>query len=317
MPNLTIVIVSWNVRDLLRRCLASVAAARDQRPSTEVIVVDGASADGSADMVEAEFPWVRVLRQSENVGFSRGNNLGLAAAGGRLLLLLNPDTEIVGDALTQMVRYLEAHPGVGALGPKLLYPDGRIQSSRRRFPTVATALFESTWLQPIAPQFLLRRYYVLDRPDDAISQVDWVTGACLMVRREAYQAAGPLDEGYFMYSEEMEWQRRIQAAGWHVVYYPEAEVIHHEGKSSEQVAAERHIYFQRSKLRYFYHYHGRLAGGILRAFLLLSYAWQLVLEAGKGVLGHKRPLRRQRVAAYWQVLRSGLPPAGPRKQGAG
>jgi N-acetylglucosaminyl-diphospho-decaprenol L-rhamnosyltransferase len=316
MPNLSIVIVSWNVRDLLRQCLVSLAPTRDAL-SAEVIVVDGASADGSADMVEAEFPWVRVLRQSENVGFSRGNNLGLAAAGGRVLLLLNPDTKVVGDALALMMGYLETHPGVGALGPKLLYPDGRIQSSRRRFPTLATALFESTWLQSVAPPSLLRHYYVLDRPDDAVSQVDWVTGACLMVRREAYEASGPLDEGYFMYSEEMEWQRRIRAAGWQVVYFPEAEVIHHEGKSSEQVVAERHIYFQSSKLRYFYHYHGRLAGGFLRAFLLLSYAWQLALEAGKGALGHKRPLRRQRVVAYWQVLRSGLPPAGARKQRVG
>jgi N-acetylglucosaminyl-diphospho-decaprenol L-rhamnosyltransferase len=316
MPNLSIVIVSWNVQNLLRRCLASLASAGDEL-STEVIVVDSASADGSADMVEAEFPSVRVLRQNENVGFSRGNNLGLAEAGGRFLLLLNPDTEVVRDALARMVHYLEEHPSVGALGPKLLYPDGRIQSSRRRFPTLATAFFESTWLQPLAPRSLLRRYYVLDRPDSAISQVDWVTGACLMVRREAYEAAGPLDEGYFMYSEEMEWQRRIQAAGWQIVYYPEAQVIHHEGKSSEQVVAERHIYFQRSKLRYFYHYHGRLAGGALRAFLLLSYAWQLGLETVKGAVGHKRPLRRQRVLAYWQVLRSGLPPAGPQKRGAG
>jgi N-acetylglucosaminyl-diphospho-decaprenol L-rhamnosyltransferase len=315
MPDLSIVIVSWNVRDLLRRSLLSLAVGQEE-PLSEVIVVDGASADGSAEMVEAEFPWVRVIRRSENVGFSRGSNLGLAEASGRYLLLLNPDAEVVDDALTRMTRYLEAHPKVGALGPKLVYPDGRIQSSRRRFPTLATAFFESTWLQPIAPQSLLRHYYVLDRPDDATLEVDWVMGACLMVRREAYEAAGPLDEGYFMYSEEMEWQRRIKAAGWQVVYYPEAQVIHHEGKSSEQVAARRHIHFQCSKLRYFYHYHGRLAGGLLRAFLLLSYAWQLVLEAGKGALGHKRPLRRQRVAAYWQVLRSGLPPAGPQERRA-
>jgi len=312
MPDLSIVIVSWNVRELLRRCLLSLAGGQEELLS-EVIVVDGASADGSAEMVEGEFPWVRVIRRSENVGFSRGNNLGLAEASGRYLLLLNPDTEVLGNALTRMMGYLEAHPTVGVLGPKLLYPDGRIQSSRRRFPTLATAFFESTWLQPIAPQSLLRHYYVLDHPDNTL-EVDWVMGACLMVRRQAYEAAGPLDEGYFMYSEEMEWQRRIKAAGWQVVYYPEAEVVHHEGKSSEQVAARRHIYFQCSKLRYFYHYHGRLAGALLRAFLFLSYAWQLLLEAGKGVLGHKRPLRRQRVAAYWQVLKSGLPPAGAQGQ---
>lgn len=113
-----------------------------------------------------------------------------------------------------------------------------------------------------------------------------------------------------MYSEEMEWQRRIRDAGWKVIYYPEAQVIHHEGKSSEQVLAQRHIYFQRSKLRYFRQYHGRLAACGLRVYLLANYLWQLVVEAVKGVLGHKRPLRWQRVGAYWQVLKSGLPPAG-------
>ena len=340
MPNLSIIIVSWNVKELLRQCLVSVGAGRDalesslqadapsasgngtRRPleqegedaialAVEVIVVDSASTDGSAEMVAAEFPWARLLPQTENVGFTRGNNIGLAQAQGRYLLLLNPDAQVVGAALTQMVDYLEAHPAVGALGPQLLYPDGSIQSSRRRFPTLATGFFESTWLQPLAPRSLLRRYYVQDRPDDTTSEVDWVMGACLMVRREAYKQVGPLDEGYFMYSEEMEWQRRIKEAGWKVVYYPAAQVIHHEGKSSEQVAAQRHIYFQRSKLRYFYQYHGRMAAGVLRSFLLANYAWQLGVEAAKGIVGHKRPLRRQRVAAYWQVLKTGLPPAGP------
>ncbi len=309
MPALSIIIVSWNVKVLLRQCLASIDAGRGAL-ALEVIVVDSASSDGSAEMVAAEFPWVRLLPQPENVGFTRGNNIGLSQAAGRYLLLLNPDTEVVGDALTLMVNYLDANPAVGALGPQLQYPDGWVQSSRRRFPTLATAFFESTWLQPLAPRQVLRRYYVQDRPDDAISEVDWVMGASLLVRREAYEQAGPMDEGYFMYSEEMEWQRRIQAAGWRVVYFPQAIIIHHEGKSSEQAVAQRHIHFQRSKLRYFRQYHGRLAAGALRAFLLGSYAWELIIEGAKGLMGHKRPLRWQRVSAYWQVLRTGLPPAG-------
>ena len=309
MVNLSIVIVSWNVRDLLRHCLASLEPSRPEL-DLEVIVVDGASSDGSAEMVAAEFPWVRLLVQDDNVGFTRGNNIGLAQAQGRTLMLLNPDTQVVGAALTTMLRYLDEHPAVGVLGPQLIFPDGQVQSSRRRFPTVATAFFESTWLQPVAPRSILCTYYVQDRPDDATCEVDWVMGACLMLRREVYEQVGPLDEGYFMYSEEMEWQRRIKAAGWQVVYLPEARVIHHEGKSSEQVVAQRHIYFQRSKLRYFRQYYGRWVSGLLRTFILLSYGWQLLLEGVKGLLGHKRPLRRQRVAAYWQVLKTGLPPAG-------
>lgn len=310
MLDLSIIIVSWNVRDLLRECLVSVDAGRREL-ELEVIVVDSASSDGSTEMVANEFPWVKIVPEMENVGFSRGNNLGISQAKGRHLLLLNPDTQLKAGALSQMVDYLDSKPAIGALGPKLLFPDGSIQSSRRRFPTLATGFFESTWLQSIAPRSLLRNYYVLDRPDDAVSEVDWVMGACLLVRREACEEVGPLDEGYFMYSEEMEWQRRIKDAGWKVVYYPTARVIHHEGKSSEQVVARRHITFQRSKLRYYRQYHGPFPASVLRAFLLASYAWQLGLEAVKGLLlGHKRILRQQRVRAYWEVLKSGLPPAG-------
>ncbi|MCI0399258.1 MAG: glycosyltransferase family 2 protein [Chloroflexi bacterium] len=308
-PELSIIIVSWNVRELLRACLRSVEAGRGGL-EVEVIVVDGGSTDGSPEMVQSEFPWVRLMARPENVGFPRGNNIGLREAGGRYLLLLNPDTEIMGDALITLCRFLEENPDVGLVGPQLVNPDGTAQSSRRRFPTLATAVFESTWLQPWAPAGLLRRYYAQDLPDEATADVDWLMGACLMVRREVVEQVGLMDEAYFMYSEELDWCRRIKMAGWRVVYRPAARVLHHQGKSSDQVVTARHIYFQQAKLRYFRKYHGRAAALFLRLFLLFSYGWQLGLEAAKGVLGHKRPLRWQRVEAYWQVIRSGLRPAG-------
>lgn len=306
LPDLSIVIVSWNVREWLRRCLQSVFTRGTVPLELEVIVVDNASADGSAAMVAREFPQVRLIANAQNRGFPAANNQGIAVSSGRYVMLLNPDTEVLGAALATMVAYLDTHPQVGALGPQLLNPDGSVQSSRRRFPTFWTAVFESTWLQSWAPPGLLERYYVRDRRDDEISEVDWVTGACLVVRREALEQVDGLDEGFFMYSEELDWCRRIKAAGWKVVYFPEARVVHHEGKSSEQVVAARHIHFQTSKIRYFRKYHGALAAALLRFFLLALYGEQLALEALKGALGHKRPLRRQRVAAYWQVLRSGL-----------
>ncbi|MCA9958699.1 MAG: glycosyltransferase family 2 protein [Anaerolineales bacterium] len=244
------------------------------------------------------------------MGFPKGNNLGLAAANGRFLYLLNPDTEIVGDALAVMVQYMVQHPDVGVLGAQLLYPDGRIQSSRRRFPTLATGIFESTWLQPLAPAGLLRQYYAQDLRDDEVADVDWVMGASMMTRREVLEQVGGMDEAYFMYSEELDWCRRIRDAGWRVVYLPTAQVVHYEGKSSEQAVTARHINFNRAKLRYFRKYHGRFPTLILRLILLSNYGWQLVVEFMKGVLGHKRPLRWQRVRAYWAVLRSGLRPAG-------
>lgn len=307
-PLLSILIVNWNVCDLLRTCLHSIARARGEL-ALEVIVVDSASGDDSVAMVQQEFPWARLIACPENVGFPRGNNLALAQANGRFLYLLNPDTEIVGDALQQMVQYMVQHSDVGAVGSQLLYPDGRIQSSRRRFPTLAVGLLESTWLQPLAPPRLLRHYYAQDLPDNQPAEVDWVMGASLMTRREVYEQVGGMDEGYFMYSEELDWCRRMKGAGWRVVYLPQAKVIHHEGKSSEQAVAARHINFNRAKLRYFRKYHGRFATALIRATLLLNYATQLLIEAAKGVLGHKRPLRWQRVRAYAAVLRSGLPPA--------
>jgi N-acetylglucosaminyl-diphospho-decaprenol L-rhamnosyltransferase len=321
--DLTIVIVSWNVRDLLRHCLRSITdtgywVLDTQDPAfnlqssisniqLEIIVVDNASTDGSPEMVRAEFPLVRLVANAENRGFTAANNQGLALGQGRFLLLLNPDTEVVDDALAAMVGYMDDHSDVGALGPQLRYPDGSLQPSRRRFPTLATALLESTVLQQWwADNRVLRRYYMADTPADAIQPVDWVVGACLVVRRQVYEQVGGLDEGFFMYSEELDWCKRIKDAGWAVVYFPTATVLHHEGKSSEQVVPARHIYFQSSKVRYFRKHHGVLQAETLRWFLLATYLYQLGREGFKWLIGHKRPLRGERVRAYCQVLRSGL-----------
>lgn len=307
--DLSIIIVSWNVRQLLQQCLLSIAADRSGLV-LQVIVVDAASADGTPEMVREQFPWVHLIACEDNVGFPRGNNLGLKAARGRYVLLLNPDTRVIGGALLTMTDYLHENPTVGAVGPQLLYPDGKIQSSRRRFPTLVTAFFESTWLEPWAPRSILNHYRVAEIDAGVIQDVDWVMGAALMTRREVVQQVGPLDEAYFMYSEELDWCRRMRACGWRVVYLPQAQVIHYEGKSSEQAVTARHINFQRAKLRYYRKYHGRTASLLLRIFLLFTYVWQLGLETVKGLLGHRRALRWQRVRAYWDVLRSGLHPAG-------
>ncbi len=320
MVDLSIVIVSWNVADLLAACLRSILAgpltvigpdetAPDEAagPLVEIIVVESASTDHTLEVL-AGFPMVRVLAQPENVGFTRGNNLGLAVARGRHLLLLNPDTEVLADALPVLVQYLDAHPEVGIVGPHTLNTDGSTQSTRRRFPTLVTALFESTWLQRFAPPGVLRHYYVSDAPDDGVFEVGWVQGSALMARREVYAQIGGLDEGYVMFAEEMDWCRRAVAAGWRVVYVGTARIIHHGGKSTDQVVARRHIYFQQSKVRYFRKFHGPLVGEVLRLYLLAHYGVQWGLEWAKGRLGSHPELRRERTAAYREVLRSGLRP---------
>jgi N-acetylglucosaminyl-diphospho-decaprenol L-rhamnosyltransferase len=303
--DLSVVIVNWNVRDLLRRCVESVRSAQ-RSISVEIIVVDNASGDGSVEMLRAGFPETVLIANPENRGFPAANNQGIAAAQGRYVLLLNPDTEVLAGGLDTLVQYIDAHHDVGLVGPQLVYPNGQVQSSRRRYPTLATLFFESTWLEPLAPRSLLRRYYMLDQPDAAVLDVDWVTGAAMLARREVIQQVGGMDERFFMYSEELDWCRRIKAAGWRVIYHPGAQVIHHVGKSSEQAVPARHVNFQRSKIRYTRKYHGPRVAAALRLCLMGQYAWQLALELGKGLAGHKRALRWQRVGAYWQVLKSGL-----------
>lgn len=310
--DLSIIIVSWNVADLLADCLDSIYANTSQPFKAaaplrmEVIVVDSNSTDHTLDLLRTRFPQVRIVEQTENIGYTRGNNVGLQAARGRYLFLLNPDTLILGDALPRMVKYMDAHPDVGILGPYTLNTDGSTQSSRRRFPTVALAFFESTWLQPFAPKSLLDHYYVNDLPLQGTVDVDWVQGSALLARHTVFEQIGGLDERYIMFSEELDWCKRAKLAGWRVVFFCEAQIIHHGGKSTEQVTARKHIHFQESKLRYFSKYHGRRTASTLRLFLLGNYLWQIVLETIKSLLGSQRPMRRERIRTYWQVIRSGL-----------
>jgi GT2 family glycosyltransferase len=201
---------------------------------------------------------------------------------------------------------MDANPTVGILGPHTLNSDGTTQSTRRRFPTLTLGFIESTWLQRFAPKRLLDHYYAIDVADDSVSEVDWVQGSALLARRDVYTQIGGLDEGYVMYSEEMDWCKRAKLAGWRVMYFGKADIVHHGGKSSEQATARKHIHFQESKLRYFRKFHGWLPAQVLRLFLLISYLWQIAVESLKSALGHKRSLRQERIQAYWQVVRSGL-----------
>lgn len=276
--------------------------------------MDNASSDDSVSMLQQEFPWVQVIANAQNLGFTVANNQGLAQSRGRYVLFLNPDTEVHAGALQTLLDYAETHPAVGIVGPQLRYADGSVQSSRRRFPTLATFFLEATVLQRWWPHnSVLDRYYMLDRPDEAISQVDWVVGACMLVRRSVLDQVGGFDEGFFMYAEEMDLCRRAVSAGWQVVYLPAAVVTHYEGKSSEQVVAARHIRFFTSRVRYVRKHHGRLAAALVRSFLLLTFVYQWVEEAVKWLVGWflpsqrpKRAMRRARMAAYGQVLRSRL-----------
>jgi len=303
---LSIIIVNWNVKPLLRDCLSSLSRAIAAAPdlSTEVIGVDSASTDGSPDMVQTEFPWVQLIASEKNLGYAGGNNTGVGAAQGRFLFLLNPDTVVPSDILRQLVDFMHAHPQSGAAGPQLLWPDGSIQSSRRRFPTLGSLFWESTLLGQWFPKNrYVRSYHCADQTPDQTQIVDWVVGAAILIRRDAWQQVGPIDEGFFMYFEETDWCLRAAEAGWLTYYLPDARVIHFEGKSSEQVMTARTIRFQRSKLRYTQKVFGVNWAAVLRLFLWITFAIQWLEETTKWLFGHKRNLRKQRRVAYGQVLR--------------
>lgn len=307
MPDISVLIVSWNVRDLLLRCLESVTAAAADGLDIEIIVVDNASSDGAVAAVRAAFPAVRIIANTENRGFTGGNNQALALAQGDSLFLLNPDTEVRPGAIAELRRYLQEHLDVGIVGPRLRYADGSIQPSRRRFPTLATLFTESTIVQQYLPWLpWFGRFYMADRSPDEAQTVAWIVGAAMFARRAVYEQIGGLDESLFMYSEELDWCRRAARAGWRVAYDPAAEVMHYEGRSSEQVVAARHIHFFSSRVRYTRNYHGPLAAAALRWWLLATFGVQWLREGAKWLLGHKRELRRQRLAAYQQVMRSRL-----------
>jgi GT2 family glycosyltransferase len=306
MTDLSVSVVSYRTPALLRRCLAALEAERAQL-DMEVTVVDNASGDGSAEMVSAEFPWVRLIRNVRNAGFGAAHNQAMRTAVGRYLLVLNSDATPAPGALRTLAEFLDAHPGVAVAGPKLRYPDGTVQSSRRRFPTLATLFLESTQLQRLSSDnAVLRRYYVADRSDDEPQEVDWLVGACLCVRARAVSDVGVFDERFFMYSEEIDWCRRFRSAGWGIAYVPSAEVLHFEGASSRQDFAARDRLFQASKLQYAAKWHGPGAERALRTYLVVEYLVRAGEEGLKMALGSRVGERRARLRIIGSGLRHAL-----------
>jgi len=306
MVDLSVSIVSYRTPDLLRRCLTAIEGQRESL-ELQVTVVDNASGDQSVELVRAEFPWVEVLANSRNVGFGAAHNQALRPAKGRFWMVLNSDTVPAPGALKKLVDTLAADPGVAVAGPRLVYPDGTLQSSRRRFPTIATLFFESTQLQRFWPRNrILRDYYVEDRSDTRAQNVDWLVGACLCLRPEAVRQVGLFDERFFMYSEEIDLCQRLRAAGWRVRFEPSAEVLHLEGGSSRTDLAARDQRFQASKLAYAAKWHGAGVALALRAYLVVEYVLRAVEEGLKLALGSRRSERRSRLRVIGHGLRHAL-----------
>lgn len=297
MSDLSVSVVAYRTPELLRRCLSALS------PEFEVFVVDNASDDDTSDLLGTDFPWVRRIANPSNVGFGAAHNQALRLASGRYWLVLNSDAAPLPGALRTLIDFMDANPEVAVAGPRLRYPSGDIQPARRRFPTAATLFLESTQLQRFwSDNRVLRRFYMQDRPEDVVQDVDWLVGACLCVRASAASTVGLFDERFFMYSEELDWCRRFRRAGWRVSYVPTAEVLHLEGGSSRADLAARDQRFQASKLAYTAKWHGPLLALALRAYLVGEYVFRAVEETGKLALGSQAALRRERL----RIIRIGL-----------
>ena len=239
-PSLSICIVSWNTRKILCDCLSSIF---EDPASTdwEVLVVDNNSIDGSTDMVRNRFPKVELICNSENVGFSKANNIAMERAHGRHLLLLNSDTIVDSGSLEYLVDYLDTDPAVGAIGPRLVNPDGSLQLSCGRNPSLYAEIVHKLLLHRVFPFFKFGTWNHRER-----RRVGWVTGACLMVRREAAIETGFLDPNMFMCFEDLDWCMRLRKNGWEIVYDPSSRVVHLDGQSIRKNLTEMLIVSQQS-----------------------------------------------------------------------
>lgn len=251
---LSICIVNWNTREDLRRCLNSLAAGAGTL-GIEVFVVDNASSDGSPEMVETEYPHVRLIRNTANTGFAHANNQAIRQSTGDYVLLLNSDTIVNPGALATLVAGMEADPKVGIGGPKLLNPDGSLQYSCRHFPTFSAGIFRnSAFGRWFSRNKQVRDYLMTDFDHASTREVDWVSGAALCIRRATLEQIGLLDERYFMYCEDVDWCYTAGLAGWKVVYFPDAVIMHVIGRSSD-LAVEKMVRAHHLSMRLFYWKH--------------------------------------------------------------
>jgi len=297
MLDVGIVILNWNTRDLLQRCLETVLASEGDF-TYQVVVVDNASTDGSAAMVRQNFPTVQVIESGSNSGYSFGNNLGLRALGfcekreaPRYAVLLNPDTEVPPLAFYEMTRFMDTHPDVGVAGPKLVLEDGSLDlACRRSFPTPAVSFYRFSGLSrlfPNNPRFGRYNMTFVD-PDQEI-EVDSVVGAYMQVRREAIEQAGLLDETFFMYGEDLDWAYRIKKAGWKVFYHPQV-VVKHVKRAASRKSKKAQFEFQRAML-IFYQKHYRATTPLwLHSLVILG----LLLKGGPSLWSE---IRRPQLAS--------------------
>ena len=262
--DLSVSIVNTNSRELLLACLESLAPVE-----AEIVVLDNASEDGSAAAVRERFPHVRVIEQEHRAGFGSNHNTVIRATTGRYVYVLNEDTTANDWSFERITEYLDAHPQVAALGPRLVYPDGRLQDSAWRFPTPLVSTMGLATLGQLG---------VKQSKGASVRPVDWVMGAALVLRREALDQVGLFDEDFFLYSEEVDLQTRLRQAGWETHYFPELTVVHHESQFSAGIPERRINEMWRSRHRYWRKHHSRMGARVAALATGSQYAARALLS---------------------------------------
>jgi GT2 family glycosyltransferase len=268
--DLSIIIVNWNTRDELIGCLDSIAGQR-QAPC-EVFVIDNHSRDGSAEAVREKHPWVTLVENEENLGFARAANIGLECSRGRYVVILNPDTTVREGTLEAFLAFMEAHPDAGIAGGQLFNPNASKQNSIANFPSLATELLNKSLLRWLFPKIFPGKGQEYSGP----IEVDSVVGACMVVRRDAVQSVGLLDEGYFLFFEETDWCYRMKGAGWKVYHVPQFQIVHFQGKSAAGEKKRAKLEYYRSRYRFFKKNRGRWAWLLLHIGLLIKLVVELI-----------------------------------------
>ncbi len=310
---LSIIIVNWNTRDMLRECLRSVFRRIDPERD-EVFVVDNGSVDGSADLVAREFPAVRLIRNPDNRGFAAANNQALRLAGGRYALLLNNDTLVHGDVLTASCRYLDRHADVGVLGCRVLNDDGSLQLTCSRYPTFANLLLLTTGLAKLPWPAFLGRYQMAHWKRDDERDVDTVSGCYMMVRRDAIREVGLLDEAFFFFGEETDWCRRFHQAGWRVRFAPVGCITHFGSVSGRRLNHRRDVLLSNAMVRLHRKHGGRIDAGAVWLLLLGFNASRAAFWSLRALLA-PRPEATGRRAHFMGVVRE-FAAAWPKAEGS-
>lgn len=298
MAFISIIIVSWNAKKYLEECLDSIHHSLPN--DTEIIVVDNASSDGSPEAVRVAFPGVHLIRNDDNYGFAKANNIGIQASTGEYLFFINSDVVVKAGCFEKMISYMDGHQYIGVLGPKIIGPNGAVQRSCMGFPSLWNSFSRALALDTIFPRMKLFGGHLLTYwTHNDIRSVDVINGCFWMIRRKALQATGQLDDRFFIYGEDIDWCKRFNEKGWKIVFYPEAEAIHYGGASSANAPLKFFIEMQRADYQYWKKHHTRLVSTAFLFIRLLHYAIRLV----GGIASY--PFRRKkRPEVVYKIKRS-------------